>query len=66
MEKQYLVTVSGMFDDDYAIDGIEEVPKGLTPIPYSVYLSYESASELKATLAAKYPKYTFKIVQVRG
>ena len=66
MEKKYLVTVSGMFDNEYAIDGIERVPGGVRPIPYSIYLDFEVASKLRGELELEYPKYVFKLIQVRG
>ena len=66
MEGQYLVTVSGMFNTEYAISGIEQVAGGLKPIPYETFLDWEGANALLNSLAEEYPTYSFKLVQVRG
>ena len=66
MDELYLVTVSGMFNSDYAISGIEPVSGGLRPIPYNTFLDWETANALKKSLEADYPAYSFKLVQVQG
>lgn len=66
MEGRYLVAVSGMFDNDYAISGIERVSGGLRPIPYETFLYWDAANDLLKSLESEYPKYSFRIVQVQG
>ena len=66
MEEQYLVTVSGMFNSEYAISGIEQVSGGLRPIPYGTFLDWDAANALLNSLAEEYPTYSFKLVQVQG
>lgn len=41
MEERYLVTVSGMFNTDYAVRDIEQVSGGLKPIPYETFLDLD-------------------------
>ncbi len=68
MEERYVVTVSGMFNTDYAVKDIEQVSGGLKPIPYDSFLDldWSAANDLLNVLEGAYPVYSFKIVQVQG
>jgi hypothetical protein len=63
---KYIVTVSGMYDEPYAISSIEEIESGfIRAVPFDGrYLSAQQARSLQAALQAKYPKYKFEPVRV--